>query len=124
MSRSESSPACMEASPAELLAVAKHLWREGMSHRDAVGHAYQLICEARLLSTHLQHLNRRLQDPIQTSIRDLVWQSARNAHGQPLRVPLLVSLMKSLGRGTTPTMPPSASTNGSGKPCGRKASSR
>jgi len=88
----------LEVSPVELIDVAKHLWREGMNHRDAVSHAYHLIREAHLLSGNLRHLNQR-SHPSAGSISDLVWRAERNDHGQPLRVPLLVALMKSLGKG-------------------------
>jgi hypothetical protein len=85
-----------------LIDVAKHLWRDGMSHRDAVSHAYQIIREAHLLSGNLRHLNQR-SHPTTESIFDLVWSSERNDHDQPLRAPLLVALMKSMGRGPDPS---------------------
>lgn len=91
-----------EVSPEELIDVAKHLWREKMSHREAVEHAYKIIFEAHLMSAGIRHSNQA-HHPSPESISELVWQSERNVHGQPLRLPLLVAFIKSLEMGANPS---------------------
>jgi hypothetical protein len=94
----------LEVSPEQLIDVAKHLSREGIGHREAVKHAYQIICEAHLISGNIRRWNEKVKrDHLPKLVFDLVDQSEKNDHGQPLRQPLLVAFMKSRNMGGDPS---------------------
>ena len=93
-----------EVSPAELIDVAKHLWRDGMDHQEVIKRAYQIICEAHLTSGNIRRWNEKVKrHHIPEPIFNLVERSVKNDRGQPLRQRLLVAFMKSLGMGGDPS---------------------
>jgi len=86
-----------EASPTELLDIAKHLDHEGEATGKTIERAYSLICEAHVFSRNLKHWNEKSKrDHVSQSIHDLA-----EAHtikespdkGKVPRVPLLQAFL-------------------------------
>jgi hypothetical protein len=93
-----------EVSPEQLIDVAKHLNVNKYDHQEAVCAAYDLICEAHLVSRNIRRWNENARiHHSSPEIHQAVFNAAKNAQGQPLREAVLVNFFSSLGRGCNPT---------------------
>jgi hypothetical protein len=93
-----------EVSPEQLIDVAKHFAFKKYEHKEAVAVAYDLICEAHLVSRNIRKWNEKVKTCLfSPEIHQVVVNAAKNNQGQPLREAVLVDFFSSIARGSNST---------------------